>query len=123
MLQVLSNLFHIFLDVAYKAMNFSDYGSVIGDTDNLTFVMSTASSSGSGNGGPNNDPNHNVYTKNGSMQDPFSFLEDEEDEVDGSMGLLVKPLRDPLISLDDLVCTFYTSLSMISMGTYCSFIW
>ncbi len=96
-------IFHIYLDVANEAMNFSDFGSVISDTDNLTFVMSTASSSGSGNGGSNNDPNHNVYSKNGSMHDPFSFLEDDEDEVDGSVGFLVKPLRDPLISLDDLV--------------------
>lgn len=86
------NSFSVHLVVADdEAMNFPDISS----------VMSTAS--GSGNGGSNNNHNHNVYSNNGLKHDPFSFLEEDGGDGDITMGLMVKPLRDPLISLDDLV--------------------
>jgi len=83
-------------------MNFPDFGSTVKDPQKFKVDMSTASSSGSGNGGSNN-LNLNFYNTNGSKRDPFSFLDDDGSDGGNSISLLVNPLRDPLISLDELV--------------------
>jgi len=98
-------------------MNFPDYCSATGNSKRSMFVMSTASSSGSGSGRSNDDPNHNLYSNHVTKHDPFSFLEEEDnDDCDGSLSLLLKPLRDPPISLDDLVISFKTNAVVIIQG-------